>query len=110
MKKLFVLGSAALLSMGVAAAPASAQSASHILRGAGIGAAGGVIAGAVIPGLSIGEGALVGGAGGVLYNTLINKEHRTYRGRSYRGTTRYSSSRSARTVAATPQYRSYRAN
>lgn len=48
MKTMFILGSAALLSLG-AAAPASAQSASHILRGAGIGAAGGVIAGAVIP-------------------------------------------------------------
>lgn len=111
MKKLLAIGSAALLSMGVIAAPASAQSASHILRGAGIGAAGGVIAGAIIPGLSVGEGALVGGAGGALYNTLINKERRTYRGRSYRGTTRYSnSSRSARSVAATPRYRSYRAN
>ena len=109
MNKFLVLGGAALLSFG-AVAPANAQSASHILRGAGIGAAGGVIAGAVIPGLSVGEGALVGAAGGALYNTLINKEHRTYRGRSYRGTTRYSSSRSARTVAATPQYRSYRAN
>jgi hypothetical protein len=110
MKKLFVLGGAALLSMGVVAVPASAQSASHILRGAGIGAAGGVIAGAVIPGLSVGEGALVGGAGGALYNTLINKERRTYRSRSYRGGTRYSSSRSTRAAAAAPQYRGYRAN
>jgi len=111
MKKLFALGSAALLSIGIATAPASAQSASHILRGAGIGAAGGVIAGAVIPGLSVGEGALVGAAGGGLYNTLINKERRTYRSRSYNGGTRYSSSRSTRaTAAAAPRYRSYRAN
>ncbi|ATE65629.1 hypothetical protein [Rhizorhabdus dicambivorans] len=104
MNKLFVLGSAALLSMGVAA-PASAQSASHILRGAGIGAAGGVVAGAVIPGLSVGEGALIGGAGGALYNTLINKGHRTYRSRSYYAP-RYSSSRRATTSSA-PAYRSY---
>lgn len=104
MKTMFTLGSAALLSLG-AAAPASAQSASHILRGAGIGAAGGVIAGAVIPGLSIGEGALVGGAGGALYNTLINKGHRTYRSRSYSGP-RYSSSNRRAAVSA-PAYRSY---
>lgn len=109
MNKLIAFGSAALLSLGVATAPASAQSASHILRGAGIGAAGGVIAGAVIPGLSVGQGALVGGAGGVLYNTLINKEHRTYRSRSQYNT-RSTTSRAARAAAATPQYRSYRAN
>jgi len=109
MRKLFILGGATLLSIGAATTPASAQSASHILRGAGIGAAGGVIAGAVIPGLSVGEGALVGGAGGALYNTLINKERRTYRSRSHHGATRSGTTRS-RAVAATPQYRSYRAN
>jgi len=102
MKTLFVLGSAALLSLY--AAPASAQSAGHILRGAGIGAAGGVIAGAVIPGLSVGEGALIGGAGGALYNSLINKGHRTYRSRSYYSP-RYSGSRRASSSA--PAYRSY---
>ncbi|KKC27936.1 hypothetical protein [Sphingomonas sp. SRS2] len=102
MKTLFVLGSAALLSFG-AAAPANAQSASHILRGAGIGAAGGVVAGAVIPGLSVGEGALVGAAGGALYNTLVNKgERRTYRSRSYY------SGRSATSAQSAPRYRSYR--
>lgn len=110
MKKLFILGSAALLSIGAASAPASAQSASHILRGVGVGAAGGVIAGAVIPGLSVGEGALVGGAAGGLYNTLINKERRTYRSRGYYGGSRYSSGRSSRAAAVAPAYRSYRAN
>lgn len=104
MKKLIILSSAALLSFGVAA-PASAQSAGHILRGAGIGAAGGVIAGAVIPGLSVGEGALIGGAGGALYNTLINKGHRRY----YRSRSYYSRHRSARPAPAS-QYRSYRHN
>ena len=102
MKTLLILGSAALLSFG-AAAPAQAQRASHILRGAGIGAAGGVVAGAVIPGLSVGEGALVGAAGGALYNTLINKgHHRTYRSRSYYSNRQATSSHSA------PRYRSYR--
>ncbi len=111
MNKLLILGSAALIGFGVAQ-PASAQSASHILRGAGIGAAGGVIAGAVIPGLGVGEGALIGGAGGALYNTLINKERRTYRSRSYAGPRYSSTGSSGRSsgVAAAPQYRSYRAN
>lgn len=102
MNRLFVLGSAALLSLG-AAAPASAQSAGHILRGAGIGAAGGVIAGAIIPGLGVGEGALIGGAAGALHNTLIDKgRHRTYRSRSYYSPRYRSSSR-----ATAPAYRSY---
>ena len=103
MKTLLMIGSAALLSLG-AVAPANAQSASHILRGAGIGAAGGVVAGAVIPGLSVGEGALVGAAGGALYNTLINKgERRTYRSRTY-----YASRRATASTASAPRYRSYR--
>lgn len=106
MNKLLVLSGAALLSIG-AAAPASAQSANHILRGAGIGAAGGVVAGALIPGLGVGEGALVGAAGGALYNTLINKKKHRY----YRGSNRASSSRySARSSSTAPRYRSYRAN
>ena len=105
MKKLLILSSAALFSFA-AAAPASAQSAGHILRGAGIGAAGGMVAGAVIPGLSVGEGALIGGAGGALYNTLINKnKHRTYRSRSY-----YSRNHSASAAEPVSRYRSYRRN
>jgi len=105
MNKFFVLSSAALLSIG-AAAPASAQSAGHILRGAGVGAAGGVLAGAVIPGLGVGEGALIGAAGGGLYNTLINKEkRRTYRSGSYQAPRQ-----SARPTSTAPRYRSYRPN
>jgi len=65
------------------AAPASAQSANHILRRAGIGAAAGVVAGAVIPGLSIGQGALIGAAGGAIVNTLDKGHHRSYRHRRY---------------------------
>ena len=73
--------------MGLAlaiAVPASAQSANHILRGAGIGAAAGVVAGAVIPGLSIGQGALIGAAGGAIVNTLDKGHHRPYRHRRHR--------------------------
>lgn len=79
MKKLIALAGAGLLSFGFAAAPASAQSAGHILRGAGIGAAGGAVAGAVIPGLSVGQGALIGGAGGAIVNTLDKGHHRSYK-------------------------------
>lgn len=106
MNKLLALGGAALLTVGTAM-PASAQSAPHILRGAGIGAAGGAVAGALIPGLSVGEGLLVGGAGGALYNTLIDKgHHRTYRSRSYTSSRTHSSAQ----TAAAPRYRSYRHN
>ena len=75
MKKLAIIASGASLFLGVAAMPAHAQSAGHVLRGAGIGAAGGAVAGALIPGLSVGTGALVGAAGGAAYNGLINKGH-----------------------------------
>jgi hypothetical protein len=105
MNRLLILGSAALLSCGVAAAPASAQSAGHILRGAGIGAAGGLIAGAIVPGLSVGEGALVGAAGGALYNTLINKGHHRY----YRSRSHYSQPHH-KAAPAPARYRSYRHN
>ncbi len=78
MKTILMIASAGLLALGTTA-PASAQSANHILRGAGIGAAGGVVAGALIPGLSIGQGALIGAAGGAIVNTLDKGKHRSYR-------------------------------
>jgi hypothetical protein len=81
MKTLLIAAGAA--SMAVAA-PASAQSAHHILRGAGIGAAGGLIAGAVIPGLSMGNGALIGAAAGGLYNTVHHGHRHYYRHNRYR--------------------------
>ena len=79
------IAAAVALSVAGSAAPALAQSSGHILRGAGIGAAGGAVAGAVIPGLSVGEGALIGGAGGAVINAL-DKKKRYYRdsyGRKY---------------------------
>jgi hypothetical protein len=86
MMKFGLAGGAIALSL-LAAAPAEAQSAGHVLRGAGIGAAGGAVAGALIPGLGVGTGALVGAAGGAAYNGLINKgHHRHY----YRHGRRYS--------------------
>jgi hypothetical protein len=80
MKRHLIL--AALL--GVMTTPVYAQSTGHVLRGAGIGAAGGAVAGAVLPGLGVGQGALIGAAGGAAYNGLIHKHgHHYYRRHSY---------------------------
>lgn len=84
MKRVLILACVASVAAGGIATEASAQSAHHILRGAGIGAAGGVIAGALIPGLGIGTGALVGAAGGALFNTLDKGHHHYYHHRAYR--------------------------
>jgi len=81
MKSLLIAAGAASMAL---AAPASAQSAHHILRGAGIGAAGGLLAGAVVPGLSMGNGALIGAAAGGLYNTLHHGHRHYYRHNRYR--------------------------
>lgn len=85
MKKMIALSAAGLIALGLTA-PAQAQSAGHILRGAGIGAAGGAVVGAIVPGMSVGKGALIGGAGGAIYNTIDKGNHqkkRKYR-RHYR--------------------------
>lgn len=74
-------GAGALL----AAAPAHAGDTRDIVKGGAIGAAGGAVAGAVIPGLGVGEGALIGAAGGAVVGAL-DKDRRWYRddrGRRY---------------------------
>lgn len=74
----------AAASIGLAG-PASAQSAGQILKGTAIGAGGGALAGAVLPGVSTGDGALIGAAGGAAY-TALKKNKRYYRdsrGRRY---------------------------
>jgi hypothetical protein len=81
MKSMLITASAA--SLMLAAAPASAQSAGHILRGVAIGAGGGALVGAVVPGLSVGDGALIGAAAGGLYNTLHHSHHYRYRHTRY---------------------------
>ncbi len=57
------------------------------LRGAGIGAAGGAVAGALIPGLGVAEGAAIGGAGGAVVGAATSDGDRRYyrdsRGREY---------------------------
>ena len=66
------------------AAPVFAQSTKDIVKSGAIGAGGGAVVGAIIPGLSVGEGALIGGVGGAVVGAL--KKHKYYRdnqGRRY---------------------------
>jgi len=75
---------AVALSMGLTA-PVAAQSANQMLKGTAIGAGGGALAGAILPGVSTGNGALIGAVGGAAY-TALKKNHHYYRdsrGRKY---------------------------
>ncbi|RVT94701.1 hypothetical protein [Sphingomonas crocodyli] len=81
-----LIAAAVALSVAGAGAPAYAQSAGKLAKGALIGGAGGAVAGAVIPGLGTGEGALIGAAGGAAITALSHKDRRYYRdgyGRKY---------------------------
>ena len=84
MKHKALIAAVAAMTFG-AAAPTYAQNTNQVLRGTGIGAAGGAVAGALIPGLGIGEGALIGGAGGAAVTALTKnrKYYRDNRGRRY---------------------------
>jgi hypothetical protein len=84
MKRMSFLAVAAAASLGLAA-PASAQSAEQLLKGTAIGAGGGALAGAILPGVSTGNGALIGAAGGAAYTALKKnkKYYRDSRGRRY---------------------------
>jgi hypothetical protein len=75
----------AVIALGLSSTPALAQSAGHILGGAGIGAAGGAVAGAVIPGLSVGEGAAIGAVGGAAIRATDGHGHRHRHWRSRHG-------------------------
>ena len=81
--KAMVAGALAMLTT-----PAFAGDGKDIVKGAAIGAGGGAVAGAIIPGLGVGEGALIGGAGGAVVGALDkDKKHRRWyrdrEGRSY---------------------------
>jgi hypothetical protein len=67
------------------ATPVFAQSAGEMLKGTAIGAGGGALVGAVVPGVSTGNGALIGAAGGAAYTALKKnrKYYRDNRGRKY---------------------------
>jgi len=57
------------------------------LRGAGIGAVGGAVAGALVPGVGVVEGAAIGAAGGAAVGAVTSdgerRWHRDSRGREY---------------------------
>lgn len=80
-----LIGAAIALSVA-GATPALAQSTGQVAKGALLGAGAGAVAGAVIPGLSTGNGALIGAAGGTAITVLNHNKHRYYRdshGRKY---------------------------
>ncbi|MGE3746678.1 MAG: YMGG-like glycine zipper-containing protein [Sphingomonadaceae bacterium] len=59
--------------------PVLAGDGKDIVKGAAIGGAGGAVAGAIIPGLGVGQGALIGGAGGAVVGALDkDKKHRRW--------------------------------
>ena len=84
MKRNSLIAGAVALSVGLTS-PVAAQSAGQMLKGTAIGAGGGALAGAVLPGVSTGNGALIGAVGGAAYTTLKKHHHyyRDSRGRKY---------------------------
>jgi hypothetical protein len=84
MKRFSLIAGAVALSVGLTS-PVAAQSAGQMLKGTAIGAGGGALAGAIIPGVSVGNGALIGAAGGAAYTALKKNRHyyRDSRGRRY---------------------------
>jgi hypothetical protein len=83
MKRIGIIAAVAAMSLG--AAPVYAQSAKQMLKGTAIGAGGGALLGAVVPGVSTGNGALIGAAGGAAYTALSKNRHyyRDSRGHRY---------------------------
>ena len=79
-----IIAASMVLAMGTAA-PVMAQNANQMLKGTAIGAGGGALLGAVVPGVSVGNGALIGAAGGAAYTALSKNKHyyRDNRGRRY---------------------------
>lgn len=83
-KKIFALTGAAISAAAVFAVPAHAGDTNKILRNGAIGAAGGAVVGAVVPGLSVGEGAVIGGVGGAVVGALDKSDRRWHRDREGR--------------------------
>jgi len=77
MKRMALFAAAAAMTLG-GGAPLYAQSAKQMLKGTAIGAGGGALVGAVVPGVSTGNGALIGAAGGAAY-TALSKNRKYYR-------------------------------
>jgi hypothetical protein len=79
-----LIGATVALAVGLSS-PVYAQSAGQMLKGTAIGAGGGALLGAVVPGVSTGNGALIGAAGGAAYTALKKNRHyyRDNRGHKY---------------------------
>ena len=77
MKRMTLFAVATAVTLG-GLSPVYAQSAGQILKGTAIGAGGGALVGAVVPGVSTGDGALIGAAGGAAY-TALSKNRKYYR-------------------------------
>ena len=78
-------GAAAIAAALAISAPAQAGDTKKVLKSGAIGAVVGAGAGAVVPGLSVGEGAVIGGVGGAVVGA-VDKNRRYYRdgqGRRY---------------------------
>jgi hypothetical protein len=84
MNRKSIIAGLTALAVGLAS-PVYAQSAEQMLKGTAIGAGGGALAGAILPGVSTGNGALIGAAGGAAYTALKKnkKYYRDSRGRKY---------------------------
>lgn len=80
MKRILLI--AALGAASVTAAGCSSDN--KVLRGAGIGAAGGAVVGAVVPGIDPVTGAAIGAAGGAVVGALDKDGRRWYRDRDGR--------------------------
>jgi hypothetical protein len=77
---LFMSGAAIAAALALAG-PANAGSTRDVLKGAAIGAGGGAVLGAVVPGVSTVEGAAIGAAGGAVVGALDKDGRRWYRDR-----------------------------
>lgn len=78
-RNVFAIFGAGVAGVMFLSTPALAGDAGDILKGGAIGAAGGAVVGAVVPGLSTGEGALIGAAGGAVVGALDKDGRRWYR-------------------------------
>ncbi len=65
---------AATLVLGLASGLSACSMNNKTVRGAAIGAAGGAVIGAVVPGVSTVEGAAIGAAGGAVVGTIKDKK------------------------------------
>jgi hypothetical protein len=62
-----------LSSLALAGCSNMSQTEQRVVSGTAIGAAGGAVAGALIPGLSVGGGALIGAGAGALTGYLVDQ-------------------------------------